>query len=104
MDPPGQYYELIAVVDSVIILFDWPSLKNEIGEDIFNRMLSHYLLKYIQFLQVRVVANITLNAEERYRILLQQNPKQSLEIPLLDLAAYLGITPQSLSRIRANKV
>ena len=103
MDPPSQYYELIAVVDSVIILFDWPSLKNEIGEDIFNRMLSHYLLKYIQFLQVRVVENITLNAEERYRILVQQNPKQSLEIPLLDLAAYLGITPQSLSRIRATK-
>lgn len=103
IDPPEQYYKLIAVVDSTIILFDWQKLKSEIGEDVFSKILSHYLLKYIQFLQARVVENIALNAEERYKVLVQQNPLQSLEIPLLDLAAYLGITPQSLSRIRATK-
>jgi hypothetical protein len=104
MDPPDQYYKLISVVDSTIISFNWQNLKHEIGEDVFNKMLSHYLLKYIQFLQTRVVENIALNAEERYKLLVQKNPSQSLEIPLLDLSAYLGITPQSLSRIRANKV
>jgi CRP-like cAMP-binding protein len=104
MDPPAQYYKLVSVIDSTIILFDWQNLKHEIGEYVFNKMLSHYLLKYIQFLQARVIENIALNSEERYRMLVQQNPQQSLEIPLLDLSAYLGITPQSLSRIRANKV
>jgi len=103
MDPPEPYYKLIAVVDSTIILFDWHKLKSELGEEVFNKILNYYLLKYIQFLQARIVENIALNAEERYKLLVQQNPIQSLEIPLLDLAAYLGITPQSLSRIRATK-
>lgn len=46
---------------------------------------------------------LTKTAKERY-IELLQNKKGVDRIPLKYLASYLGITPQSLSRIRAEKI
>jgi CRP/FNR family transcriptional regulator, anaerobic regulatory protein len=42
----------------------------------------------------------TLSADERYKKLLQQRPDLIHNVPLQYLASYLGIKPQSLSRIR----
>jgi CRP-like cAMP-binding protein len=39
-------------------------------------------------------------AEDRYKTMLQQSPELVQRIPLKYLASYLGIAPQSLSRIR----
>ncbi|MRG43859.1 cyclic nucleotide-binding domain-containing protein [Chitinophaga sp. SYP-B3965] len=38
----------------------------------------------------------------RYRLFLQQQGDIALRVPVKDIASYLGITPQSLSRIRKN--
>mgnify|MGYP000311732450 CR=1 FL=1 len=46
---------------------------------------------------------LTKTAKERYLQLLE-NHKQIMRIPLKFLASYLGITPQSLSRIRSEKI
>ncbi len=45
---------------------------------------------------------LTKTAKKRYLELIAQKPQLD-SIPLKYLASYLGITPQSLSRIRANK-
>jgi len=42
------------------------------------------------------------DAMARYQQFLQQQPGIALRVPLADVASYLGITPQSLSRIRKN--
>ena len=42
----------------------------------------------------------TSSPEERYLKLLQKKPDLVQRVPLYQLASYLGITPQSLSRIR----
>ena len=42
-------------------------------------------------------------AEERYRDLLQSSPDILKRVPLKYIASYLGITPVSLSRIRAQR-
>ncbi|GAB2675709.1 Crp/Fnr family transcriptional regulator [Flavihumibacter cheonanensis] len=42
----------------------------------------------------------TVTAEERYRNMLMKEPQLVQRIPLKYLASYLGIAPQSLSRIR----
>lgn len=42
------------------------------------------------------------DGSERYRLILQRHPELLKHIPLKKLASYLLITPQSLSRIRAN--
>jgi len=38
----------------------------------------------------------------RYKLFLSQQPLVASQVPLGDIASYLGITPQSLSRIRKN--
>ncbi|GAA4361914.1 Crp/Fnr family transcriptional regulator [Hymenobacter saemangeumensis] len=46
----------------------------------------------------------TLSAEQRYRLLLAQHPAVLLHVPVQQLASYLGIKPESLSRIRRQVV
>ncbi len=44
---------------------------------------------------------ITLNAEERYMKLLQEKPELLQRVPQYQLATFLGVTPETLSRIRS---
>lgn len=44
----------------------------------------------------------TETAEQRYRNMLKENDQLLQRVPLKHLASYLGIAPQSLSRIRKN--
>lgn len=43
---------------------------------------------------------LTLNGEERYLNLIENNPQLVQAVPLHYLASYIGLTPESLSRIR----
>ncbi|MFD0793125.1 Crp/Fnr family transcriptional regulator [Mucilaginibacter litoreus] len=43
-----------------------------------------------------------LDAASRYKTFMAQQPEIAREVPLSDIASYLEITPQSLSRIRKN--
>ena len=56
-----------------------------------------------EFLQTeeRLISLLFTTASERYMKLIQNNPELLQRIPLECLASYLGITPVSLSRIRA---
>lgn len=45
---------------------------------------------------------LTLTAEERYKSLLSKKPELVQQIAVKDLSKYLGIRPESLSRIRRN--
>lgn len=49
----------------------------------------------------RVKSFLTMNAAERYKNLLQQNPDIIRQLPNRTVASYLGITQESLSRIKA---
>jgi len=59
------------------------SLENDYGEQ------QEYIAKFI-----------TLNPEERYKNLLETRPDLIQRIPQYHLASYLGVKPESLSRIR----
>ncbi|MCE3295371.1 MAG: cAMP-binding protein [Crocinitomicaceae bacterium] len=48
----------------------------------------------------RIIQQISYSAKERYAILLEQRPELAQNIPVQYLASYLGIQPESLSRIR----
>jgi CRP-like cAMP-binding protein len=47
-------------------------------------------------------AYLGLDSTTRYQQFLRQQPDIARRVPLADVASYLGITPQSLSRIRKN--
>jgi CRP-like cAMP-binding protein len=51
-------------------------------------------------IQQRIVDSISTSAEERYLNFIKTYPKIFEQVPQNQIASYLGITPQSLSRIR----
>lgn len=53
-------------------------------------------------LQKRVSTRESTSAKERYRELISKHPNIAKRVPLLSIASYLGITAESLSRIRGN--
>jgi len=52
--------------------------------------------------QQRVINFIKYRAEERYNLLMAQYPDMILNVPMIHIASYLGIKPETLSRIRAH--
>jgi len=82
-----------------------------IGREDFLRLLErHPHWKEVHVTKVREAYRFTIermnrlrqmSAEERYRRLLEERPDLVLRIPLQQLASYLDLEPQSLSRIRA---
>jgi CRP-like cAMP-binding protein len=50
--------------------------------------------------QQRIIANMSKTAEERYLEFLERYPQLEQRVPQHQVASYLGITPESLSRIR----
>lgn len=59
--------------------------------------------KYIE-LQNRVLQNISSTAEERYLSFLEQYPQLANRLPNTQIASYIGITPEFLSKIRKDLV
>ena len=55
--------------------------------------------KYVE-LQNRVLQTISSTAQERYLAFLEQYPNLALRLPNTQIASYLGITPEFLSKIR----
>ena len=51
-------------------------------------------------LQERLLQNISTNAEERYQSFLESYPHLINRIPQTQIAAFLGVTPEFLSRLR----
>lgn len=50
----------------------------------------------------REVSLLTIHPKDRYLQLLEEQPQWIHQIPLKHLASYLGITPETLSRIRSS--
>lgn len=69
----------------------------------FNNLMLH---NQIRVLQQRVMMLMSQTAEERYQQFVSTYPDILLRVPQTMVASYLGITPESLSRVRrelANK-
>jgi CRP-like cAMP-binding protein len=59
--------------------------------------------EYCKILEDRVMSLQTETAEQRYNSLLKYQPDATQRISLGHIASYLGITQETLSRIRKNK-
>ena len=98
---PG--YETVECMENTIIYI----LKRSVLESLFLQdiNIANWGRKFAEteFLQTeeRFIPLLFTTAAERYEELLKKQPHLFLRIPLECLASYLGITPVSLSRIRA---
>jgi CRP-like cAMP-binding protein len=52
---------------------------------------------------VREVEQMSLDAEERYRRLAARSPRLLQLVPLKDITSYLGMAPETLSRLRRKR-
>ena len=98
---PSDYY--ISCVEDSILTVANPGMEEEIFQkfpkfETLCRMLSEELLAQQQ---INFDAFKTSSPEQRYLNLLQKRPDLIRRVPQYQLASYLGIKPQSLSRLRA---
>ncbi len=70
----------------------------------FERFFRHLLQNAFVSLQERITANLSQTADERYCNFINKYPLMEKRLPLKQIASYLGITPESLSRIRSSYI
>ncbi|HMI67767.1 MAG TPA: hypothetical protein VK517_17115 [Cyclobacteriaceae bacterium] len=75
-------------------------LTNRARNITFNRNFRVMIENKFNELQNRVLQNISSTAEERYLAFLEQYPSLSNRLPGTQIASYLGVTPEFLSKIR----
>ncbi len=99
---PAAYY-IQALENTSVYLIDEPFLTNLAHKDPqfldFNLNLLH---KHIRQLHKRVQLLLSATAEERYLDFVHMYPDLMLRVPQIQIASYLGITPESLSRVRSD--
>jgi CRP-like cAMP-binding protein len=78
------------------------SLCREVSEWLeFDNLL---LARSFTLLEKRMFGHLYQTAEERFDNLFTQNPEIFNHVPLQNIASWLGITPETLSRIRKSKL
>ena len=94
-------YNIDALENSEVLLFE-RSRQDELCERIpkFERFFRLLLEGAFVAKERRIAAAISFSAEQQYLCMQEMYPKIVQRIPQNQIASYLGITPQSLSRIR----
>jgi CRP-like cAMP-binding protein len=97
-------YQIDALEDSELLLIEksnWEKMFVEIPK--FERLFRMLLQNAFISMQRRISDNMSLTAEERYKKFSTQYPLLEQRLPQRQIASYLGITPESLSRIRKQR-
>ena len=93
-----------ALEDSVILQLDFENeqiLKAHSHK--FETFFRTVAERGLAFMQRRLIASLTLAAEERYEQFAEKYPYFLQRVPQFAIASYLGMTTQYLSRIRKNQ-
>jgi len=97
---PAMFY-IDAIEDSEIVC-----IKKEFYEKAeklipgFNSFTVMILHNSIRFMQKRISLLLGATAEQRYLDFIELYPNLTLRVPQWMIASYLGVTPESLSRVR----
>ena len=93
-------FSIEAVHDSEVLICNLKDFQKACTPEKYNSITNNIMANYISILENRVIEVISLTAEQRYHDLLLKHPSLVAKIPLMHIAAYLGITQARLSRIR----
>lgn len=93
-----------ALEDSELLLID----RNEFNKlmlqyPVFERFFRIKLQRAFIAHQRRLIENMSMPADQRYCNFVEQYPSFEQRLPLKQIASFLGITPESLSRIRSQR-
>ncbi len=96
-------FAIEAVMDSTILVCELNDFQKACSASKYNSITNNILSNYVCLLENRVIEALSLTAEQLYQHLLMQRPHLIEKIPLSQIAAYLGITQERLSRIRKKR-
>jgi CRP-like cAMP-binding protein len=94
-------FNIDAIEDSEVVLITQENFQR-IGQQIpaFNDMINAILQKSFVVSQNRIQAAISYTAEEKYLHFIQTYPAFAQRVPQSMIASFLGMTPETLSRVR----
>jgi CRP-like cAMP-binding protein len=99
---PSTFF-IDAIEDSELLLIDGPS-----HQMLVDRVAGYAaafrtgLQRHAAAKDQRIVSSLSASAEERYLEFIRVYPSIALRVPQSMLASYLGVTPETVSRIRKN--
>ena len=96
---PTIYY-LQALEDTELLMFNRENFQRAIDETSYGGFFREATKRSYISIQKRYAEANTKSAEEKYLELIQKNPSIMQRVPQHYIASYLGIKPESLSRIR----
>jgi CRP-like cAMP-binding protein len=99
---PSAYF-IDAIEDSDVLLIDGPSHQRLVDRvHSFATAFRTGLQRHVAAKNQRLVSTLSGTAEERYLEFLRTYPSIARRVPQGMLASYLGMTPETVSRIRRN--
>lgn len=105
MNGTPSKYNIDAIEDTVVLIIrkdDFEMLCHKIPA--FNELVHRILVRSLNASRERIHNAISLTAEEKYLNFIQSSPNLANRVPRHMLASYLGITPETLSRIKKQLV
>ncbi|WP_046246535.1 Crp/Fnr family transcriptional regulator [Hymenobacter terrenus] len=94
-------FNIEAIEESEVVLIkkeDFEQLRRELP--VFDGVINNILFRSFMASQNRIHSAISYSAEEKYREFVEKFPDFALRIPQHMVASYLGVTTETLSRIR----
>jgi len=101
-EPSDSY--IVALEDTDVLHWtnaEFEQLQREIPA--FDAMFRRLVSKALDASQQRVFSNISFTAEEKYNTFLTKYPGLIGRVPLHMIAAYLGVTRETLTRLRSHR-
>ncbi|MBC7567381.1 MAG: Crp/Fnr family transcriptional regulator [Pedobacter sp.] len=98
-EPSDFFIDAIEATKVVIVHKDFMN-EAAIHVPCINDLNNNMLNNSIRFMQKRINMLLSATAEERYLNFITLYPNLTLRVPQWMIASYLGITPESLSRVR----
>lgn len=97
---PSQYF-FAAIEDCNLLLIDAPG-QQQIVDRVpgYSEAMRAGLQKHAAAKDLRIVKSLSASAEERYVDFMQTFPTIAQRVPQWMLASYLGVSPETVSRIR----
>jgi CRP-like cAMP-binding protein len=90
--------------DSELIKLNIEKIKELAQTDLsISNLLNNLWEEHAIFLEERLYQLQFMNSHERYKVLIKNTPEILQRVSLTDIASFLGLSRETLSRIRAKK-
>lgn len=99
-EPSAEYIQAVEDSELLVISYDqFTHLRNTIPE--WDKIYIHILEYGLTVINSKLSSLLTQNATERYLALLKKNPELVQRLSNSNLAAYLNVSPETLSRLKS---